>query len=230
MRSGLSAGMLVPAALALVLVVGIVVVARNGSDGNVGGVVIPASPSPSATQVVTPSPVPTATPSATPTPTPKPTLTPRPTPTVRPTAAPTPTPVPTVGSCDPATLAARIVMWEGAAGSRIATVELTNAGPRCTFPTMQRPQLVDAQGTILIDGSDPTTSDTLTVTPGEKLTTLVQASNYCGPDPTAPVTIRFVLRDGRKLEAVPASPTDATVPPCNGAGSPSHIEMHPWAH
>ena len=121
-------------------------------------------------------------------------------------------------------------MWEGAAGSRIATVELTSAGPRCRVATMDRPQLIDDKGTVLIDGSNPTTTDTLTVNPGDKLTTLVQASNYCGPDPTAPVTIRFVLRDGRTIDAVPASPTDATVPPCNGAGASSHIEMHPWAH
>jgi hypothetical protein len=30
--------------------------------------------------------------------------------------------------------------------------------------------------------------------------------------------------------ASPFSPTDATVPPCNGPGSPASIAMHPWAH
>jgi hypothetical protein len=228
MRNGLSLGMLVPAALVLVLVVGVVVFARNGSDQNIGGALVPtASPTAIATPTATASP--TATPKATalPTPTPKP-ATPKPA-TPKPATA-APTPVPTVGSCDPTTLVTRITMWEGAAGSRIATVELTNGGPRCTFPTMQRPQLVDGGGAVLIDGSNPTTTDTITVGPGEKLTTLVQDSNYCGPDPTAPVTIKFVLRDGRAIEAAPQSPTDATVPPCNGAGAPSHIEMHPWAH
>ncbi len=120
-------------------------------------------------------------------------------------------------------------MWEGAAGSRIATVELTNGGPRCTLATMDRPQLVDGQGSVLIDGSDPTTSSTVTVNRGEKLTTLVNASNYCGGPPPAPVTIDFVQSDGRKIKAAPLSPDDATVPPCNGAGAPAHIEMRPWS-
>ncbi|MDQ2964990.1 MAG: hypothetical protein M3R57_04005, partial [Chloroflexota bacterium] len=34
------------------------------------------------------------------------------------TSATTPTPVPTPGPCDPASLSARITMWEGAAGHR----------------------------------------------------------------------------------------------------------------
>jgi hypothetical protein len=29
--------------------------------------------------------------------------------------------------------------------------------------------------------------------------------------------------------AAPVSPTDTTVPPCNGAGSAASISMHPWA-
>ncbi len=41
----------------------------------------------------------------------------RPTPTV----APTPTATPTIGACTPGGLAAKITLWEGAAGSRIAT-------------------------------------------------------------------------------------------------------------
>ena len=83
---------------------------------------------------------------------------------------------------------------------------------------MQRPQLVDAQRDVLIDGSDPTTSDTLTVTPGEAADDARPGLELLRPRSDAARDIRFVLRDGRKLEAVPASPTDATVPPCNGAG------------
>ena len=139
------------------------------------------------------------------------------------------TPVPTVGPCDPAVLAARITMWEGAAGSRIATVEMTNPGPRCTIATMDRPQLVDGRGAILIDGAAPTTSTSLTINRGQKVTALVNASNYCGTGPVPPVTVDFVLADGRKIKAAPLSPADATVPPCNGPGSPAHIEMRPWS-
>lgn len=148
-----------------------------------------------------------------------------------PSAAVTPSPVPTMGPCDPASLPARITLWEGAAGHRIATVELTNSGPSpCTVPAMARPQLVDGEGTVLIDGSNPTGSDVLTMGPGDVLATLIQDGNYCGPAPVAPVSVAFVLSDGRRIVAAPFSANDATVPPCLGApGSAGTIEMQPWA-
>ena len=83
---------------------------------------------------------------------------------------------------------------------------------------MDRPQLVDGRGAVLIDGADPTTSSSLTINRGQKVTALVNASNYCGTAPVPPVTVDFVLSDGRKIKAAPLSPADATVPPCNGAG------------
>jgi hypothetical protein len=148
------------------------------------------------------------------------------------TASPlvTPSPVPTLGPCDPTKLPARITLWEGAAGHRIAHVELTNPGPSpCTVPAMARPQLVDGEGTVLIDGSNPTSSDVLTMGPGDVLTTLVQDGNYCGPAPVAPVSVAFVLTDGGRIVADPFSATDATVPPCLGTpGSAGTIEMQPW--
>ncbi len=60
------------------------------------------------------------------------------------------------------------------------------------------------------------------------LSTLVQAGNYCGPAPTAPVSVAFAF-DTFRLEADPASPSDLTVPPCLGApGSAGDIGMQPW--
>jgi hypothetical protein len=147
-----------------------------------------------------------------------------------PTPDPTATSEPTPGPCEPASLATRIVSWEGAAGHRIGQIELTNAGPRpCIVATMARPQLVDGRGAILIDGSSPITTDLLTVAPGDVLTTLVQDGNYCGSVPVAPVTVAFDLGDGSRIVAAPFSATDATVPPCLGAATPATIEMQPWA-
>ena len=143
----------------------------------------------------------------------------------------TATPLPTTGPCGPENLAARITLWEGAAGHRIADIELRNVGSGpCTLMTMARPQLVDGRGAILIDGSSPTTTDLLTVGPGDVLTTLVQDGNYCGPAPVAPVTVAFDLGDGSRIVAAPFSSSDTTgVPPCLGSGSPATIEMQPWA-
>jgi hypothetical protein len=158
-------------------------------------------------------------------------------PTASPTIAPTigpsnaPTPEPTIGPCDPANLAARITLWEGAAGSRIADMELTNASSSsCIVRAMARPQLVDGKGSVLIDGAAPAASDAITVGAGQVLRTLVDVANYCGPAPKAPVSVAFILSDGGRIVATPFSATDATVPPCNGpAGSAGDIAMHPWA-
>jgi hypothetical protein len=184
-----------------------------------GGIGAEASPSPSPTDVAIVSPSPQAI-----VPVPSRASVP-PTPTLTPSPSPTP-----IGRCDPANLAARITVWEGAAGHRIANLELTNAGSEpCTVRSTEKPQLVDGKGSVLIDGVAPASSRALTMAPGGILKTLVQDSNYCGPAPVAPVSVAFVLADGGRFVATPFSPTDATVPPCNGAGSAAVIEMQPWA-
>jgi hypothetical protein len=221
-RGGMSGATLAGASLVVVaFVIAVVWLGRPGPNGGVGSVAS-ASPSATATATETPSPTAIATPAATP----SPTLTPTP----KPTSAPTPTPTPTTGPCDPAKLAARITLWEGAAGHRIAHVELTNAGTvSCTLRAMAKPQLVDGKGSVLIDGMNPPASALLTVTPGQVLKTLVQDANYCGPAPVAPVSVAFVLSGGGRIVATPVSPTDTTLPPCNGPGSPADVEMQPWA-
>lgn len=220
-RSGLPGMGLAGVGLAAVALVAAVVWLGGRGPGGVGGI--------PPTTVPTDSPTPIATPVASvePTPAPTPTSSARSTPTLAPTPTPSLTPI---GPCDRAKLAARITMWEGAAGNRIGDVELTNAGPiSCTVPVMERPQLVDGHGSVLIDGTKPTDTGTLTVAPGEVLKTLVDDSNYCGPDPAPPVSIAFVFTDGSRIVATPLSPADVTVPPCNGAaGSAGNIAMQAW--
>ena len=204
-RTGLSSGMLAGATLVVAaLLVASVLFGRPGQDPGVGG--FPSAP-PSAIATVDPSPTPVETPVA------------------------TPTPVPALGPCDPADLQGRINLWEGAAGHRIAHVDLVNAGSvDCTVQAMARPQLVDGRGSVLIDGAEPPASEVLTIDAGALVTTLVQAGNYCGPAPEVPVTVAFVLNDAGRVVASPFSPTDGTVPPCLGPpGSAGTIEMQPWA-
>ena len=206
MRSSFSGATLAGASLVVLVVVGAVLVLGNrGPSGPVGrSSIVPRASAPATTPTAAATPTPAATPS--------------------PTAA-------AIAACAPAQLAARITMWEGAAGSRIAHMEMTNTGPgACNLETIDRPQLVDGRGTTLIDGASPSSSPTLTLAAGGVVTTLVQDSNYCGAAPKAPVSLVFVLSDGRKIVAAPLSPTDATLPPCNGApGSAGSIDMHPWA-
>jgi uncharacterized protein DUF4232 len=121
-------------------------------------------------------------------------------------------------------------MWEGAAGSRIADVEVTNTGrAACTLEKLERPQLIDGAGRVLIDGTTPATSGVIELVPGGRVTTLVEVSNYCGAVPVPPVRVAFVLHDGNPFVAAPPTPSDATVPPCNGPGQPAVIGMQPWA-
>jgi hypothetical protein len=95
---------------------------------------------------------------------------------------------------------------------------------------MVRPQLVSGGEDVLIDGSTPPRTAILALAAGDVVKTLVQASNYCGPAPEPPVSVAFVTSYEALLVATPVSPTDATLPPCNGGpGSAGTIEMQPWA-
>jgi hypothetical protein len=136
-------------------------------------------------------------------------------------------------ACAASQLSARITMWEGAAGSRIATVRLYNTSfTTCYVRNFPRVRLVSATGHALITGpAASTTASTKTIAPLHYRTTLVQASNYCGGAFTAPVTLTFTLTGtlGRVV-AIPLSTSDTSgVPPCNGPGSPGVISMHAWS-
>ena len=138
-----------------------------------------------------------------------------------------------LAACQTTDLVVRVVNWEGAAGSRIGSVELVNsgAGP-CTVFALAQPQLLDGAGSTLIEGAHPPVSEVLVIAPGGTLSTLVQASNYCGPEPVPPVTVAFVLPGGlgRVVAAPPSSADTYGLPPCiGGAGTPGNIEMQPWA-
>jgi hypothetical protein len=152
-------------------------------------------------------------------------------PTRSPTGTASPTGSPSIAACEGTSLSARISSWEGAAGSRIANVELTNAGSApCTTTTVARTRLIDGSATELIQGAQPSSGAIITIPAGGSVTTLVQVSNYCGPAPVAPVAIVFDINGVATVLAKPASTTDATVPPCNGPGQPATIQMRPWSH
>ena len=134
-------------------------------------------------------------------------------------------------ACQPEDVDARITLWEGAAGSRIANVELVNTGSRaCGLETMAKPQLVSGRGDVLIDGSTPPGTAIHRLAAGDVVKTLVRASNYCGPAAERWVRVAFVTSYEALFVATPLTPDDKTLPPCNGApGSAGTIEMQPWA-
>ena len=177
--------------------------AVSGGSSPIPTVAVTPSPAPSPTAAITPSPVPVA------------------------TAAP----VPTLGPCAASSLAARIVSWDAGAGHRTAHVELTNSGSAaCTINALARPQLINGNSSVLINGAVAAASPTLTLAAGAVVKTLVQDDNYCGPAPTAPVTVAFIFGNAARVVASPVSPTDVDgVPPCFGSTGAAVIEMQPWA-
>jgi uncharacterized protein DUF4232 len=163
-------------------------------------------------------------------------------PSASPSVAPSlsPSSSPAVVACVAADLEARILGWQGAAGSRIADVEIDNTSARpCWVRGTPGLQLVDAHDIVLLDSatagpsgrahvspSDPS----FELAPGGHLRTQVQASNYCGPDATLPIHIDFDLpAGGGKVKAVPASgvSSDEAVPPCMGSTAGT-IAMNGW--
>lgn len=136
-------------------------------------------------------------------------------------------------ACHASQLSARITSWEGAAGSRIATVSLYNTSfSTCSVRNFPQVRLVSGTGHTMIAGhSASTTGATHQIAPLHYRTALVSDSNYCGGSFAKPVTLTFTLTGtlGRVV-AIPLSTTDASgVPPCNGdPGSAGSITMHAW--
>jgi len=142
-------------------------------------------------------------------------------------ATPTAAPV-TVRSCQPDDVDAVITSWDGAAGSRIATVVVHQVGSSsCTIDPLPKPWLADGHGGALITGKAGARTP-ITIAPGDVVSTLVEVSNYCGPAPVAPVTVAFTQGEA-VFVATAVKPTDTSgVPPCNGPGAGGSIQMQPF--
>lgn len=145
------------------------------------------------------------------------------------------------GTCLAADLEGRILGWQGAAGSRIAEVEITNRAPGpCRIQGTPRLELVDANGRVLIDSTTAgpsgaphvaPTDPTFELAPNDRLTTEVQASNYCGPAPSTPIDIAITLTaGGGRLLATPDTGVSSAeaVPPCLGSAATAEIAMNGW--
>ena len=216
-----------------------------------GGTAVPSSdvsttqlPSSSAEAVVSPSAGSSVAPSAEASAPASPDATASPAPTTAPTPKPSPTPKPTakpVPTCTNANLTAKVTGWEGAMGSQIATVKVTNTTTtNCRLRGTARLQLVDPAGHILIDSKTMGASGLPHVSPGDKswrmghlgwVTTQVQVANYCGSVTAVdPTTIALYLpSNGGRIVA--AAGPGGGVPGCLGApGDTGSIAMNGWVH
>ncbi len=164
--------------------------------------------------------------------------TPSPTPAAASSATSGPTPVP-APACTTAELTAVVTMWQGAMGSQIASVTLTNASSAtCTLRGTPGLQLVDAGGHVLIDSKSAGAAGLPHVSPGDEAfilahgksaSTMVKVAEYCGSaTPVMPTTVALLLPSGGgRLVAAPGP--GGSVPPCNGSpGDPGSIQMNGW--
>jgi len=215
--------------------------------GLVASVVLGPSQSPVSAAVSQPSPTPSAIAAAASTPaagSQRPPATSSPSLVAKATSKPTATVQPassapaTVASCRAKDLAGRILAWDGAAGSRIAELELENtAAITCTVAEPSALRLIAGGGTILIDSSTITgdvapapDGPAVTVAAGKSIQTDVRVANYCGPTPESPIGISLSLPGSGGTVVAKSAPgvssADA-VPPCNGPVGPE-IEMNGW--
>lgn len=154
--------------------------------------------------------------------------------------SPTSSPSAAIGACQAADIAGTILGWQGAAGSRIADIEISNTSTlSCTVRGTPALQLIDGGGRVLIDSTSAgasgephvaPTDPSFELAPGGRLQTEVQASNYCGAEPSAPIEIAFTLpSDGGQFVAKPGAgvASDTAVPPCLGSTG-SSIAMNGW--
>jgi hypothetical protein len=133
-------------------------------------------------------------------------------------------------ACAAAELTGEIGAWDGAAGHRIASIKLHNAGSaECLLPKLLRPALVEASGTALIVGAKVSNAATIMLGAGADASSMVDMANYCGKAPSSTLAIRLYLADETSVE-IPATgdlAQQADPPPCNGRNAPAEIQMQP---
>ena len=184
----------------------------------------PASGGPSAGSSEAPSAAPSAGPSAAP--------------SAKAVAHPSPTPKP-IAACLASQLTAKVTGWQGAAGSQIASVTVTNTSANvCNLQGTPEIELLDGHGNILIDSQTSGPDGLPHVAKGAPafhlahdgfVKTLVKDDDYCGATPALPTTVAFVLpSNGGRLVA--AKGPGGTVPQCASTpGTPGGISMNGWA-
>ena len=133
------------------------------------------------------------------------------------------------GACTADQLAGEISAWEGAAGSRIAWVVVTNGGAEpCVLTGPPAAVLVDGSGTILVASSGEVGgAPDVELLAGDDAQLLVAIENWCNDPPRPPVSIGLTLPGGAQLVAPPADGVLFDPPPCNGPGQPATISVQP---
>jgi hypothetical protein len=138
-----------------------------------------------------------------------------------------PSAAPSQASCGDLDVDATITRWEGAAGSRIATLDVKNVGgSTCELgaPTVEK--LLDGLGQPLITSTgDKAVGSDVTLANDQTAQLLVQVANWCTAKPAVPVSIDLTLSTGASFVAEPANGVTFDPPPCNGSSQPTTLDV-----
>jgi hypothetical protein len=144
-----------------------------------------------------------------------------------PSASASAEPLASEAMCEAVDLDATITRWEGAAGSRIAWLDVTNHGDReCLLgaPTSAKLLYSGAQAAVATTGSQPIgTNVQLGADQTERL--MVRVANWCTAAPAKRVSLDLTLSTGAAFVAEPASGVTFDPPPCNGPGQPATMDI-----
>ena len=222
-----SLGQVVVAAAVVAIVVGGLFILPRYLTGNVGG--------PSA--AIAPTPVPSlAVQTSSPSAPPSPSTALSPSPSAPPSPSASPSMVAAAQACQGSDLAAQVMDWQGAAGTRFGTVKVRNTGATgCLVSGTPGLQLIDGQGHVFVDSAtlgEPASASpavpvlTLQAGGADSAYLLVGLSNYCGADPATPIRLGLVLP--ANLGSVTATMANGVVlamAPCNGPGMPASLHV-----
>jgi len=163
--------------------------------------------------------------------TPRPTATPSASPGASPSATASgspgasPSASQAAAACSVLDVDATITGWEGAAGSRIATVDVKNiGGSTCNLAAPMAEKLLDGIGAPLITSTgDQAVGSSMALGNDQTAKLLVSVANWCSAKPTDPVSIGLTLAGGTSFVAEPANGVTFDPPPCNGASQPTTV-------
>jgi hypothetical protein len=114
--------------------------------------------------------------------------------------------------------------WDAAAGSRGTRIvfRVVDSTPACVLPAFAGAEITDADGTFLVRGTWRTMA-AHDVTAGTQLEVGVSWSNWCGAPPADPRLV--LLLDTDVVPVDPAGGAGILVPPCNGPGQPTVLNV-----
>jgi hypothetical protein len=113
--------------------------------------------------------------------------------------------------------------WDAAAGSRGTRIvfRVMESTPSCLLPAVVTAS-ISGTGEVLVSGRSPQAAPT-EVTAGTQIELGISWSNWCGEDPGNELSLVVGIGD----DTIPIGPagTEILVPPCNGPGQPSALNV-----